>query len=59
MQGGRQLQGFSPPGGRRPLRVPLSDVHLEADGGDLLPAFALPPGAYATVALAEIMKSEP
>lgn len=59
MQGGRQLQGFSPPGGRRPLRVPLSDVHLEADGDDLLLVFTLPPGAYATVALAKIMKSGP
>jgi len=57
MQGGRQLQGFSPPGGRRLLRVLLSDVHLEADGDDLLLAFALPPGAYATVLLAEITKS--
>ncbi|HUX01513.1 MAG: tRNA pseudouridine(13) synthase TruD [Phycisphaerae bacterium] len=44
-------------GGRRPLRIPLADVRLEPDGEDLLLAFTLPPGAYATVVLAEITKS--
>jgi tRNA pseudouridine13 synthase len=45
-------------GDRRPLRVPLSDVLVASDGGDLLVSFTLPSGAYATVVLAEIMKSE-
>jgi tRNA pseudouridine13 synthase len=46
-------------GGRRPLRVPLSDVQMEAESrrADLRLAFTLPPGAYATVVLAEITKS--
>ena len=46
-------------GGRRPLRVPLSDVAVTAEGEDLLLAFTLPPGAYATIVLAEITKSPP
>ena len=45
-------------GGRRPLRVPLSDVDLAEDGDDLDLAFTLPAGAYATVVLAEIMKGD-
>ena len=44
-------------GGRRPLRVPLSDVQMETEGEDLRLEFTLPPGAYATVVLAEITKS--
>ena len=46
-------------GERRPLRAPLGDATVEADGEDLVLAFALPPGAYATVVLAEVMKAEP
>jgi len=44
-------------GDRRPLRVPLVDVEVEPVGDDLTVRFALPAGAYATVVLAEIMKS--
>jgi tRNA pseudouridine13 synthase len=45
-------------GGRRPLRVPLANISIEGDGGDLLLKFDLPSGAYATIVLAEIMKAE-
>jgi tRNA pseudouridine13 synthase len=45
-------------GGRRPLRVPLANVEIESDADDLRIRFDLPSGAYATVVLAEIMKSE-
>src|SRR5262245_53591599 len=47
-------------GARRPLRVPLVDGSLEAEGGDAVTArFTLPPGSFATVVLDELMKSEP
>ncbi len=47
-------------GGRRPLRVPLTDVSLE-EGQDhhgpyLQVSFTLPPGSYATVVTREICK---
>jgi tRNA pseudouridine13 synthase len=45
-------------GGRRPLTVPLTEVAVEPLDGDLRLSFALPPGAYATVLLAEITKGE-
>jgi tRNA pseudouridine13 synthase len=45
-------------GGRRPLRVPLIDPKVQADGRDLLIQFELPSGAYATIVLGEIMKAE-
>ena len=53
-------------GDRRPLRVPLADIEVRpADGGkgsqtgeDLLVQFTLPPGAYATVVLGEIIKPQ-
>jgi tRNA pseudouridine13 synthase len=45
-------------GGRRPLRVALANIELESDADDLLVRFDLPSGAYATIVLAEIMKSE-
>jgi tRNA pseudouridine13 synthase len=46
------------PGTRRPLLVPLSEVRVEAgaEAGSLVVGFVLPPGAYATVVLAEIQK---
>lgn len=45
-------------GSRRPLRVPLAEGSLEAEGGDVVVArFVLPPGAFATVVLAELMKN--
>ena len=46
-------------GARRPYRVPLVDGSLERDGEDaLLARFTLPPGAFATVVLDELMKRE-
>ena len=44
-------------GGRRPYRVPLSDVTCAREGGDLLLRFTLPKGSYATVVLRELMKT--
>lgn len=47
-------------GARRPLRVPLADLALEAgadDGGPVLSVtFALPAGSYATAVLREVAK---
>ncbi len=43
-------------GERRPLRVPLVDAVVSDAGEDLLLAFTLPPGAYATLVLAEVTK---
>ena len=45
-------------GDRRPLRIPLADVAVEPAGDDIIVRFALPSGAYATVVLGEITKSE-
>jgi len=45
-------------GGRRPLRVPVADAWVRSVNEDLAIRFALPPGAYATVLLEEITKSE-
>lgn len=49
-------------GARRPLRVPIANTAIEAGGDEHGPyirvAFDLPPGAYATVVLRELMKSE-
>jgi tRNA pseudouridine13 synthase len=44
-------------GERRPFRVPVGDPTFRAEGGDLLLAFSLPRGAYATNLLAEVTKS--
>ncbi len=50
-------------GSRRPLRVPVSEPHLEAGvdehGSFIRCAFELPPGAYATMVMREIMKVFP
>jgi tRNA pseudouridine13 synthase len=43
-------------GARRPLRVPLREVRTWYDQGLVL-SFTLPPGAYATVVLDEVMKT--
>jgi tRNA pseudouridine13 synthase len=45
-------------GDRRPLRIPLADVAVDPAGDDIIVRFALPSGAYATVVLGEITKSE-
>ena len=44
-------------GERRSLRVPLVDLEWTLDGSVLTLAFSLPPGAYATSVLRELMKS--
>jgi tRNA pseudouridine13 synthase len=44
-------------GERRPLRVALQDVSWELQGDRLTLAFRLPPGAYATSVLRELMKT--
>jgi tRNA pseudouridine13 synthase len=41
-------------GDRRSARVVAEEVHVDADGGDLRVAFALPKGAYATSLLREL-----
>jgi tRNA pseudouridine13 synthase len=43
-------------GERRSLRVPLADLDWTLDGSVLTLSFALPPGAYATSILRELMK---
>lgn len=45
-------------GARRPLRVPVSDLHWSLEGANLLLEFFLPRGAYATTLLREITKNE-
>jgi tRNA(Glu) U13 pseudouridine synthase TruD len=55
-----QVSPWRPSGGRRPLRVPLRELKLrDAEdelGGHLELRFRLPPGAYATGVLREILK---
>jgi tRNA pseudouridine13 synthase len=56
------LDAFRLPGGlamdgeRRPMRVPLREVAASSAGEDLLLAFRLPKGSYATAVLHEVMK---
>ena len=54
LPGGLRMEGE-----RRPYRVPLGEPELTAEGHDLLLSFTLPKGSYATVVLAEVMKTEP
>lgn len=44
-------------GERRALRVPLAELEWTLEGSALTLAFALPPGAYATSVLRELMKT--
>jgi tRNA pseudouridine13 synthase len=44
-------------GERRSLRVPLSELEWTLEGSVLTLAFSLPPGAYATSVLRELMKT--
>jgi tRNA pseudouridine13 synthase len=44
-------------GERRPLRVPVGDPAFRVEEGDLLLAFSLPRGSYATNLLAEVTKT--
>jgi tRNA pseudouridine13 synthase len=50
-----RLPGLRIKGARRPLRVPLDDYRVWYDEGLML-SFTLPPGAYATIVLDEVMK---
>jgi tRNA pseudouridine13 synthase len=43
-------------GGRRAYRIRLEELAMEEDGTDLVLAFTLPRGSYATVVLDEVMK---
>jgi tRNA pseudouridine13 synthase len=49
--------GLKMEGGRRPLRVPLTEVGVAEEGADLIITFVLPAGSYATNVTAEIMKN--
>ena len=50
-----RLRGHLLPGGRRPLRVRIAEAtHRRLDGDALELSFVLPPGAYATVLVAEL-----
>ncbi len=49
-------QGLSQKGARRPLRVPLAEASVEAEGDDLVFRFFLPKGSYATAVFREIGK---
>ncbi len=46
-------------GGRRPYRAGLNLLEVAEEAGDLRIQFELPPGAYATEVLREVMKVEP
>lgn len=45
-------------GERRALRIPLAELDWSLDGSVLTLSFALPPGAYATSVLRELMKTD-
>ncbi|MEK6712174.1 MAG: tRNA pseudouridine(13) synthase TruD [Nitrospinota bacterium] len=46
-------------GGRRPYRARLEELDVRREGEDLLLGFVLPPGAYATEVLREVLKEGP
>ncbi|MBS0155566.1 MAG: tRNA pseudouridine(13) synthase TruD [Nitrospira sp.] len=46
-------------GERRSLRIPLTELEWVLDGANLIITFSLPPGAYATSVLRELMKPSP
>lgn len=50
--------GLSMSGERRPLRIPVSDVHTVGESDRLVLSFALPAGCFATTVLREVMKAE-
>jgi len=49
--------GLTMEGERRSLRVPLQEVAVQTDEDDLLIAFRLPKGSFATAVLHEVMKT--
>jgi tRNA pseudouridine13 synthase len=51
----RELGGLAE-GTRRPYAVPVGELSCQRDGPDLVLAFVLPKGSYATVLLDEVMK---
>jgi tRNA pseudouridine13 synthase len=51
-------QGWRLEGGRRPLRVPVTELSWSLDGEGLVVEFFLPRGSYATTLLRELMKNE-
>jgi tRNA pseudouridine13 synthase len=51
LSGGLKMEGE-----RRPLRVPLRDPSVAAEGADLVVEFSLPRGSYATCVMSEIIK---
>lgn len=53
----RQAGPLQLSGERRPLRVPLTDVELQAQADTLTIAFTLPKGSYATSVLREVLKT--
>lgn len=53
----RLAGGLAMEGERRPLRVPLREAGCTTDGEDLFVSFTLPKGSYATIVLAEVMKT--
>lgn len=50
--------GVKPQGERRALRTPLKDVEVRREGDDLVVAFFLPKGCYATGVLEELFKRQ-
>ncbi|MGE0712912.1 MAG: tRNA pseudouridine(13) synthase TruD [Planctomycetota bacterium] len=50
--------GAKPEGGRRPLRIPLTSPEVTREGEDLLLAFELPKGCYATAVLEELFREQ-
>lgn len=49
--------GLRMEGERRPLRVPLEDCQVSADGDNLILEFSLPKGSYATSVVREVTKN--
>jgi tRNA pseudouridine13 synthase len=54
-----RLRGHLLPGGRRPLRVPVTEVSHHHRRESLELAFVLPPGSYATVLVEELFATDP
>ena len=51
-------QGWRMEGGRRPLRVPVTQLSGRLEGDGMIVEFFLPRGSYATTLLRELMKNE-
>ena len=55
----RSPAGIRLRGARRPLRVPIAGLEVEAEPAHLQLRFTLPPGSYATVVLEELLGAVP